>query len=390
MGYEECCVFLLNNNASPYIRDINGLLPVHYVVIAGHAQILPLFLEFKYDTLLDNYGFTLLHYACFNGHSTCAEILCENETILSVVENQIISERFTALHCAAYNGHEACLNFLIQGFQTKYKNLVESKDRIGRTSIHICAANDDIECANVLIQAGCNLNALTNNGDTPLMLAAANNSLNMIELLIIDNNVNVKVSNKEKNTALHLALINGHESSARYLLDKINDVTFLNQININGDTALHLAASNGYSVCVENLLNKGANIWIKNNKSHTPLLSCAKNDSVADCLEIMLTKFLHTIQAYDNNNSLFTSSTVLLNNDVNMFNNISTNCDNLLQNQQLKHNNVHNTTCTINQIGRFCHFLHRPVRMVLNSGIMSVCPSVSFLCHSCALPQGLE
>ena len=162
-----------------------------------------------------------------------------------------------------------------------------------------------------------------------------------------------------------MALINGHEESTKFLLDKINDVTFLNLTNMNGNTALHLAAANGFSNCVDILLNKGANIWIKNNKSHSPLLSCAKNDSVADCLEIMLTKFLHTIQACDNNNSLFTSSTVILNNDVNMFNNISSNYDILLQNHHSSKLNQHqsdlNTTCTINQIGntlpKFVFFL---------------------------------
>jgi serine/threonine-protein phosphatase 6 regulatory ankyrin repeat subunit A len=354
LGYEECCVFLINNNASPHIRDINGLLPLHYVVIAGHAQILPLFLEYKYDTLLDSYGYTLLHYACFNGHSTCAEILCENELILSTCDQLIKLNKFTVLHAAAYNGQETCLNYLIQTFQSKYDNLVESKDHFGRTALHICASNDDTECGNVLIQANCNLNSFNNNNDTPLMSAISNNSLNMVEILI-ENGADLKLVNKEKNTVLHLAFINGHEASARYILDKINDSKFINLINNNGDTALHLAAANGFSNCVENLLNKGANIWIKNLKSHSPLLSCAKNDSVAECLDIMLTKFIHTIQAYDtSNSSLFTSSTVILNNDVNMFNNInnSTNYDILLQQQQQQSKlNDLNTTCTLNQIG---------------------------------------
>ena len=347
---------MINNNASPYIRDINGLLPLHYVVIAGHAQILPLFLEYKYDSLLDtSYGYTLLHYACFNGHSTCAEILCENELILGTAEQLIKRNRFTVLHAAACNGQETCLNYLIQTFQSKYENLVESKDSFGRTALHICASNDDIECGNVLIQANCNLNSLNSNNDTPLMSAISNNSLNMIESLV-DNGADLKLVNKDKNTALHLAFINRHESSAKYILDKINDGKFINLINNNGDTALHLAAASGFSSCVENLLNKGANIWIKNHKSHSPLLSCAKNDSVAECLDIMLTKFIHTIQAYDNNSSLFTSSTVILNNDVNLFNNISnSNCDNLSlqqhhQSSKLNQNDL-NATCTINQIG---------------------------------------
>lgn len=351
MGYEECIHYLINNNASPFQRDVNGLLPVHYVVIFGHAQILPLFLEYKYDTMLDNYGFTLLHYACFYGHSTSAEVLCENEHILNTVEQQIQKNRFTALHAAASNGQDVCLSFLIHTFQSKYPNLVESKDHLGRSALHVCASNDDTECANVLIQANCDLNAVSNNGDTPLMLAVSKNSLNMVQILL-ENNADLKVVNKDRNSALHLALISGHEASAKLVLEKIEDIKFINSTNNNGDTALHLAASKGFLVCVEILLNKGASIWIKNHKSHSPLLSCAKNDAVADCLDTMLSKFIHSTQLYDNNSSLFTSSTVLLNNDVNLFNNInSSNYDNL-KNQQESNLNDLNTTCTLNQIGK--------------------------------------
>ena len=51
------------------------------------------------------------------------------------------------------------------------------------------------------------------------MSAISNNSLNMIESLV-DNGADLKLVNKDKNTALHLAFINRHESSAKYILDK--------------------------------------------------------------------------------------------------------------------------------------------------------------------------
>jgi ankyrin repeat protein len=125
----------------------------------------------------------------------------------------------------------------------------------GRTPLHICAINNETECAHLLITENCNLNMLTNNCDTAIMLAAQHGSLQIIELLI--ENSDLSRINLNKNTCLHLALINLHENCALYFIEKICDPVLLNQTNFDGETALHLAASNGYGSCVDLLLSKG-------------------------------------------------------------------------------------------------------------------------------------
>ena len=78
-GYEECCVAILKANATAaWQRDVKGLLPIHYAVLAGHANLISMFLEYLSasaaacgasldDRLLDSSGFSLLHFACFHG-----------------------------------------------------------------------------------------------------------------------------------------------------------------------------------------------------------------------------------------------------------------------------------------------------------------------------------
>jgi hypothetical protein len=103
------------------------------------------------------------------------------------------------------------------------------------------------------------------------------------------------------------------------------------------------------SSCKQPVCFAGASIWIKNKKQQIPLLSCAKNDQVANCLEQMIMKLLQTIQIND------TSLThALLNNDVNMLTNLnSTNIDHMLSQHHHHHHHHHeHNVCSINTLGK--------------------------------------
>lgn len=301
LGYDECCNLLIKHGASPYIRDSNGLLPIQYAIITGHANLINIFMDFKYDSLVDSNNLSLLHYACFYGHSTCAETLFDYEDTIRLSINKT---SFTLLHCVCLGGHESFINYLIIRFGD---SLLHSRDSLGRTALHICALNDEIDCARLLIEHGCNLNELNNNYETPLMLTCIKNSQDMFNLLI-EFDITYDQVDISGNTALHLALINNHEHLALELIERINNIDLLNKQNLKGDTPLHLASSNGFLKCVQLLLSKGVQIHIKNTKGHNALVSCAKDDRVANCLEILLEKFIKehqikTVSSLENDKS---------------------------------------------------------------------------------------
>ena len=201
-GYEECCIVLLKADINTVIqRDKNGLLPIHYTILAGHANLIITFFEYyenylemlsnqsdglessserPVDLLLDLKGFSLLHFACFNGHSTCTETICDlsesypflTDMLLNAHNEELTKcfNKFSPMHCACHNRHETCVNLLLEKFVDKQQLLVELEDSNGNRPFHVCAINNEYECASLLLQANCNLNPKNKLGQTPFML----------------------------------------------------------------------------------------------------------------------------------------------------------------------------------------------------------------------------
>lgn len=97
------------------------------------------------------------------------------------------------------------------------------------------------KCLTILIQAGLDVNASDSFGTTPLMFAAMNNQLLVMQHLI--------------------------SSGAQ-----------VNLQDLYGDTALHVACRKGYSHAVSLLQQNGADLKIKNKSYETPVQCATSND----------------------------------------------------------------------------------------------------------------
>ncbi|CAG7882034.1 hypothetical protein BRARA_C03061 [Brassica rapa] len=93
-----------------------------------------------------------------------------------------------------------------------------------------------------------------NNGDTPLHVAASVGSFQILQLLVNEvasdiENLGVttkqllRITNKQKDTALHVALKNGHGDVAKLLVEL--DTGLLDMVNSNNESPLYLAIERG-------------------------------------------------------------------------------------------------------------------------------------------------
>ena len=108
-------------------------------------------------------------------------------------------------------------------------------------------------------------------GETPLMLAAINNQLELAKVLI-ENGADV---NKPDWTPLHYAATRGHRDMMRLLLD--NDA-YIDSESANGTTPLMLAAYSGTPLAVKLLLEEGADPTLVNHGQATALSLALNKD----------------------------------------------------------------------------------------------------------------
>ena len=135
----------------------------------------------------------------------------------------------------------------------------------------------------ILLEAGANVNDISDDGDPALMVATYANYTNIVKLLL-EYNVNVHYSNSLGYQALHIAAWNGFIAILALLLNAgaLPDVCTHDQ-----NTPMSLAAHGNHFPVVEMLMSKGCNVNNADKDLDTPLHYAAFNGNMA-CVEKLL------------------------------------------------------------------------------------------------------
>ena len=205
------------------------------------------------------------------------------------------------------------------------KNLgidVDTKDT--NTMLHYAVGHGSIEAASELIKLGADIDNTNSNFKTSLHYVIENNSNKLLESinLLLSNNADPNIKDKNGNTALHLAVINAYKSKNEYIevikalikynvninisnnknqlalniaVDNndpeisnilINAKSELNNI-YNGYAPIHIAVKNNNMSIAENLLLNGADVDIKDNKGYSPLAIAVENNNLEMCRKLI-------------------------------------------------------------------------------------------------------
>ncbi|XP_047332353.1 putative E3 ubiquitin-protein ligase XBAT31 [Impatiens glandulifera] len=168
------------------------------------------------------------------------------------------------------------------------------------SALHIAAANGQIEIVTMLLERSVNPDLLNRQKQTPLMLAAMNGKISCAEKLIEAGANILMFDSINRRTCLHYAAYYGHSNCLQVILSaaSTSDVAvswgyarFVNIRDGKGATPLHLAARLRRPECVHILLDNGALVCASTSgygsPGSTPLHLAARGGSI-DCIRDLL------------------------------------------------------------------------------------------------------
>ena len=216
------------NNQEPWT-------PLMEAVTAFQLETVKYLLRHKANTAPVSFSNTALHIATNRNQVECIRLLLEHGAMVDPLQG--LKDRQTPLHLACNQGHlEAAQALLDYGADPNARNgrgemplhlashaksktvlalllnkgaLVESVDCEGRSALHHLINSKEkgpgLECMDLLLHHGANINQMDNNGFSPLALAAVGQKSRFLEYLI-HHDADLCLRNNSKQTGIQFAM----------------------------------------------------------------------------------------------------------------------------------------------------------------------------------------
>ncbi len=201
--------------------------------------------------------------------------------------NYVDKESCNALLYSIAKSNHKLVNYLINHHaQFMPKTYIKLGQITLSNGLAIAAYKNDTAMANLLLkkisldinERNYNPSTLNKSGNTPIYIAAQNNAIDMLKLLI-QKKANINAINfKTGNTPLMEAVANKNIQAVNSL---IRAGASVNTKNIFGQTALHIALANNSSAIAKRLILSGAEINSTDNQGFTPVMYAVANYNYA-------------------------------------------------------------------------------------------------------------
>lgn len=191
---------LIELSASENVKNAHLIDKISSVIVSQLQHV---------DRRLTNLLHATITYNRFlTAQAIIAKIAGEPELLFS--PDEVDGTKECVLHMILQN-EESHWHEMLEDLVTKYPKFIESIDYYGRTPLHAACEYGSVEGVETLIANGANVNAIANEGETPIMLALKSKELNKDKLLAIVEKMSgicdLSIRDKYKSSAAHYAAV---------------------------------------------------------------------------------------------------------------------------------------------------------------------------------------
>ena len=267
---------LIEKEVDVNIKDKNGFTALTLAAEDEKIEILKLLLEAeKLTEKVDMFDkWKILNIAIKKENIKIVEIL------LNYIDSSIYhledKEGRTIVMIAAIKGDVDLLKLLIDGKESDEVNLNAVNKKDGKMALIYAIELGHFDIVKFLMDSGIDINIQDWSGKTALM-HAVKNEYNEIVQWLISEGANPNIISIYGETPLILAAENENIDIMNTLFNqKILDIDMKNQ---SGKTALICAVIKNKEKSVKELINKGADIYIRDDKNYTPIMYAVENNN---------------------------------------------------------------------------------------------------------------
>uniref|UniRef100_A0A8C2UT80 Transient receptor potential cation channel subfamily A member 1 n=1 Tax=Chinchilla lanigera TaxID=34839 RepID=A0A8C2UT80_CHILA len=288
----EALEILLKKGAKLCKSNKWGDFPVHQAAFSGAKKCMELILKFgeedgysrqSHINFVNNKQASPLHLAVQSGNLEMIKMCLDNGAHIEKTENG----KCMALHFAATQGATEIVKLMISSYSGS-SDIVNALDGNHETLLHRASLFDHHELADYLISVGADINITDSEGRSPLVLATASASWNIVNLLL-SKGAKVDIKDHLGRNFLHFTVQQpyGLKNLRPEFMQMQEIKALVMDEDDDGCTPLHYACKQGVHVSVNNLLGFNVSIHSKSKDKKSPLHFAASYGRINTCQRLL-------------------------------------------------------------------------------------------------------